>query len=320
MKYFVIFVMFFLSSNVFAGESHTIRIAIQPTFGAHQHIGYEIIERLPKTAKKYGINQLDIIKVPTKSSIKGNMLLINGQIDINVGSLTSFILLDNKLPNQGRLLTAVGHYKFFLLCTNDIKTMFDVKKTKIVTSGRNTVEHHTIRWLAKKHFGDPYALESNFITMPRPQIWQILKVGSKDIKCVMTGSPLQNKIKNELGLNIIDSSDVEQGIAGSYNAYWTSTKFAEENPALVNAYIETAVQVIKDYNTTPLPILEKFISKDNMETTAKQLLKGHEENKANFHYDLKGSEYFNDFLHEIGFVTGRKSNLSKLLANPKLLR
>lgn len=312
-------VLLFLSTNSFAVEK-TIKLAIMPTFGAHQHIGYEIIERLPAVAKKYGIDKLNIETVPIRSSIKGNALLMNKQIDVNIGSITSFILLDNKQPDAGRLLTAVGHYKYFLQCTSDIRNIADVKKTKIVTSGRNTTEHHTIRWLAKKHFGDPYALEANFITMPRPQIWQMMKAGSKDVKCVMTGAPLQNKIQDELGLRTIATSDVKTGIAGSYNVYWTRTDFVRQNPKLVAAYVETAVQVIKDYNANPMPMLNKFIKKDKMETSALYLLESHNKNQATFHYDFRGGEYFNNFLHEIKYIKGRKVKIDSLIANPELLK
>lgn len=319
MRYLITCLMLLFCTNVIAVEK-TIKLAIMPTFGAHQHIGYEIIERLPTVAKKYGIDKVNIETVPIRSSIKGNALLMNKQIDVNIGSITSFILLDNKQPDAGRLLTAVGHYKYFLQCTNDIKNIADVKNTKIVTSGRNTTEHHTIRWLAKKNFGDPYAFEANFITMPRPQIWQVLKAGSNDIKCVMTGAPLQNKIQDELGLRTVATSDVSTGIAGSYNVYWTRTEFVKQNPKLVAAYVETAVQVIKDYNDNPTPILEKFVAKDKMEITPAYLLKGHEKNQATFHYDFRGGEYFNNFLHEIGYIKGRKVQLDKVIANPELLK
>jgi ABC-type nitrate/sulfonate/bicarbonate transport system substrate-binding protein len=286
-----------------------LTMAIQPTFGAHQHIGYEIIDRLQKQGIK-------VNTVPTKSSIKGNSLLMNKQIDINVGSITSFIVLNGKMPRESTLLSAIGHYKFFLQCTPDIKTMQDVKTTKIVTSGRNTLEHHTIRWLAKVHFGNPYALDENFITMPRPQIWQILQAESADIKCVITGAPLQNKIQDELKFVTVATSDVK-GIAGSYNAYWTRTEWIEQNPELADAFIKTAVEVIRDYNKDPMPILEKFIAKDKMSITADYLQKGHIKNQAVFHSDFRGADYFNNFLYEIEFLKDNKIDLSELTYHRK---
>ena len=286
-----------------------LTMAIQPTFGAHQHIGYEIINRLEAQGIK-------VNTVPTKSSIKGNSLLMNKQIDINVGSITSFIVLNDKMPRQGTLLSAIGHYKYFLQCTPDIKTMNDVKKTKIVTSGRNTLEHHTIRWLAKTHFGNPYALDENFITMPRPQIWQVLQARSADIKCVMTGAPLQNKIQDELKFVTVATSDVK-GIAGSYNAYWARTEWVKNNPDLADAFVKTAEAVINDYNRNPKPILKKFIKKDRLEVTVNYLLEGHKKNKAVFHSDFRGADYFNNFLYEIEFLKDNKIDLSELTYHRK---
>jgi ABC-type nitrate/sulfonate/bicarbonate transport system substrate-binding protein len=311
MKKMILTLLISIITTTISAKEFTM--AIQPTFGAHQHIGYEIIERLE--ARGITVNT-----VPTKSSIKGNSLLMNKQIDVNVGSITSFIVLNDKMPEQSLLLSAIGHYKYFLQCTPDIKTMDDVKTTKIVTSGRNTLEHHTIRWLAKEHFGDPYALDENFITMKRPQIWQILQAGSSDVKCVMTGAPLQNKIQDELGFVTVATSDVEKGIAGSYNAYWTRKDWVDQNPSLAYAFITTAVEVIRDYNKDPITILEKFIQKDKMDTTAEYLQKGHIKNQAIFHSDLRGSEYFNNFLYEIEYLKDNKGDISKMIYRAEALK
>jgi len=291
-------------------NSREITIATQPTFGAHQHIGYEIISRLEKQGIK-------VNTVPVKSSLQGNGLLMNKQIDINVGSITSFVVLNDKMPDKSVLLSAIGHYKYFLQCTPDIKTMDDVKKTKIITSGRNTTEHHTIRWLAKEYFNDPYALDENFITMPRPQIWQILQAGSSDIKCVMTGAPLQNQIQDDLKFVTIATSDVEKGIAGSYNVYWARTDWVNANPELADTFTQIAVEVIRDFNKNPTPILESFIKIDNLSVTVEYLLEGYIKNKAVFHSDFQGADYFNDFLYEIGFLTGKKSILSNSIYRKK---
>ena len=312
----VAFLVFMIYASIVGNadsKENTIKIAIMPTFGAHQHIGYEVIDRL----KAQGINVETVI---IKSSTQGNGLLMNKQIDVNVGAITSFILLDNKKPGQSKILSAVSHYKFFLLCTPDIKNMQDVLTTNIVTSGRNTTEHHTIRWLAKKHFNNPYALEKNFITMSRPQIYQIMKAGSKDIKCVMTGAPLQNQLQDELGLNIIEQSDVDNGIAGSYNVYWTRTEFAKDNPQVVEAFVKTTVQVIDEYNQDPTKILNSFTSKDQLKFTKSYLLKSYAKNKSVFHYDLRGAEYFNNFLHEIGYIKGDKTDLGKATFNLDLIK
>ena len=115
----------FLSSASMADPRPVVKIAIQPTFGAHQQIGYEIIRRLPENAKKHGINDLQIETVKTKSSIDGNMFLLNGQVDINVGSISSFLILHSKSPGSAKLLAAVGHYRYFLLCQPEIKKIED---------------------------------------------------------------------------------------------------------------------------------------------------------------------------------------------------
>jgi len=309
----ILLFLFFIFPSYSIAEEKIIKIAIQPTFSAHQHIGYEVIQRL----KKQGII---VETVVITSSTEGNNLLLNGQIDINVGSITSFILLEDKRPGEGVLLSSIGHYTYFLLCTPDIKSMRDVLKTNIVTSARNTTEHHTIRWLAKKHFGDPYALEKNFITMPRPQLYQIMKADSKDIKCAITGMPLQNQLQDELNLKVIEQSDVKTGIAGSYNVYWTTKKFAIENPKLIEAFVQNTVEVINEFNKEPKIILEKFIEKDQLKFDVSYLLENYKKNKTVFHYDLRGAEYYNEFLYEIEFVKGKKVKLSTTVFDLDLLK
>ena len=321
MKIFITVLLVFLSSTSMANQHPTVKIAIQPTFGAHQQIGYEIIRRLPGNAKKNGINDLQIETVKTKSSIDGNIFLINGQIDVNVGSISSFLILNSKSPGQSKLLSAVGHYRYFLLCQPGIGELRDVLKTKIALSSRNTLEAHTLKWLAKSKLGDPDAFEKNIIVMPRSQIYQLFQAKSPDIQCVMTGSPLQNQLIEDFGLKTVAQSDASKGFAGSYNAYWASAKWINANPRLARAFVETAVQVIKDYNKNPVPIMENFIATDRMQTTAQTLIKNDRINSAQWHADFRGAQFFSDFLYDIGYLSeNRPMSVDELIFAPQLLK
>ena len=71
------------------------------------------------------------------------------------------------------------------------------------------------------------------------------------------------------------------------------------------------MQVIDEYNKNPTKILDSFISKDKLKFTKTYLLKSYAKNKSVFHYDLRGAEYFNNFLHEIGYIKGDKTDLNK---------
>lgn len=295
-----------MASSFTAWADTKITIAVQPTFGAHQQIGYEIIDRLPEVAKTYGITDLEIETVKTKSSIDGNSFLLNKQIDVNVGSISSFFILNSKAPEQSVLLSAIGHYKYFLLCRPEIQSLTDVRNTKILLSSRNTLEAQTLRWLAQNEFNDYTVFEKNIVVMPRPQIYQMIKADSKDAKCVMTGAPLQNQLLNEFNLQAVAESDVDSGFAGSYNAYWARKQWAEENPGLASAFIKTAQLVLNEYNTDPKPILSKFIEKDNLEISVDTFVNAEKQNQAQWHSEFKGAQFFSDFLYNIGYLTENK--------------
>lgn len=291
-----------------------LKIAIQPTFGAHQHIGYEIIDRLPKAAVQEGIQDLKIETVKTKSSIDGNAFLLNQQIDINVGSISSFAILDSRAPGQSRLLSAIGHYRHFLLCRPGINDLRQASGTKIAVSSRNTSEAHTLMWLSRSQSNDPELLLRNLIVMPRPQIYQMFKANNDDIKCVITGAPLQNQLMKEFGLTKIAESDVTKGYPGSYNAYWTRTDWAESNPKLVRVFQRVAQQVISDYQRDPKSILEKFIARDSMSVTVEQLVTSHQENSAAWHSDFRGAQSVIDILYQSGYLKGSAPSVDKLIA------
>lgn len=283
-------------------HSQEIKIAIQPGHGAHQHVGYEIIDRLPLVAKKYGINDLKIITVPSKSSIQANSLLLNGQLDVNIGSITSFFVLNSALQDSAKILSAIGHYDHFLICNNNIRSMDDVRKTNIVLSANNTLEMQIIRWMAKDYFNDAYALDKNVVVMPRPQIYQLMKLGSPDVQCVLTGAPLQNILIDELNFKIIN----DRSPLKSYNLYWATNEWIKKNQKLAKAFQETAQDVIKDYNLNPEPMLKKFIEKDQVDRTLQQMLNDEKINKAVWHADVRDMSLYMDFLYEIEFIKGNK--------------
>jgi hypothetical protein len=78
--------------------------------------------------------------------------------------------------------------------------------------------------------------------------------------------------------------------------------------------------VIDEYNQDPTKILNSFISKDQLKFTKSYLLKSYAKNKSVFHYDLRGAEYFNNFLHEIGYIKGDKTDLGKATFNLDLIK
>jgi NitT/TauT family transport system substrate-binding protein len=313
MKKLLTSILLLASASAFAETA--VKIAVQPTFAAHQQIGYEIINRLPDIAAKHGIADLKIETVKTKSSIEGNSFLLNGQVDINVGSVSSFLILNSKDPGGAKLLSAIGHYKYFLLCKPEIKTLDDVRNTNIALSSRNTAEAHTLMWLANANLGDTNAFEKNIVVMPRPQIYQILKAGSDDVKCAMTGAPMQNQLIEDIDLHIVAESDVSKGYPGSYNAYWTTSKWISENPTLALAYVEAANSVIADYNSNPLPILNRFIEKDKLSHDPAKLAANENVNKASWHTDPKGLEFLINFYYdEINYLKeNRPTDIASLV-------
>jgi ABC-type nitrate/sulfonate/bicarbonate transport system substrate-binding protein len=310
---------FFSNKNETVVEEKVVRMASMPTFGALQPISYEIMKRIPENAKKYGLN-VRVEPTKVKNSIDGNAFLMNGQLDVNVGSLSSLLTLHAKAPDSGRIIAGLGYYRFMLMCQDSVKDINDVLNTKIVVSSRKTMENHVLRWIAKKELGNPEAFEKNVILMTRPQIYQLFKANSEDVKCVITGTPLQNQLLHDFNLKVIDQSDLEKGMAGSYSIFWTTTKWANENPELARVVVETTVEVIQDYNKNPKPMLDYFIETDRMETTAETMLEYEKDNLAKWHSHLRGAEAINSFLYDTGYLTkNRVNDVESLILYPDLL-
>ena len=300
-------------------DESVIKIASMPTFGALQPITYEIIKQLPEVAKKHGLKvRGEAVKV--KNSIDGNAFLVNEQIDVNVGAISSFLTLHSKAPDSARILSGLGQYRFMLMCQNDIKTYDDVLKTKIAVSSPKTMENKVLRWLAVNELKNASAFEKSVIVLPRPQIYQMFKANSKDIRCVITGTPLQNQLLNDFNLNIIGYSDPKNnGFTGSYSHYWTSTKWANNNPKLALIFAETAVKAINEYNQNPKPILDYFIVNDKMETTAEKMLQYEEQNVAQWHTDMRDAEQIKDFLWDSKYLkNNRPQSVAEFILHPEI--
>jgi ABC-type nitrate/sulfonate/bicarbonate transport system substrate-binding protein len=293
------------STAIFA-QPVTIKIAIQPTFGAHQHIGYEAIRLLPDMAKKQGLSQVKIETVKIASSIDGNIFLLNQQIDINVGSITSFFVLESKNPGQSVLLSGIGHYKHFLLCRDEVRDLEAATKVKIAVSSRNTSEAHTLKWLATNNNLSADAFEKSLIVLPRPQIYQLFASGSPDIKCAITGAPLQNQLMKDIGLKKIAESDVTRGFPGSYNAYWARREWTQSNPKLARAFLDAVKQAIKNYQADPIPVIQRFVDIDKVNLTPESIVQASRENSSQWHWDLRGSKSVLDLLRSVDYLPSNK--------------
>jgi hypothetical protein len=69
---------------------------------------------------------------------------------------------------------------------------------------------------------------------------------------------------------------------------------------------------------TGLP--KKYLSGAKNKSAKAAEIKRTAKNKSVFHYDLRGAEYFNNFLHEIGYIKGDKTDLGKATFNLDLIK
>jgi ABC-type nitrate/sulfonate/bicarbonate transport system substrate-binding protein len=135
-----------------------------------------------------------------------------------------------------------------------------------------------------------------------------MKADSKDVRCAMTGAPMQNQLKNTLDLHVVATTDVN-GMPGSYNAYWTTKEWAETNPELAKAYQQAAKSVIRRYNVNTKyrkEVVQRFIEKDKMELSVDSILAAEQENSAVWHDDFRGAQFMLDFLYKTNYLKDNK--------------
>jgi len=294
---------------------------MMPKLASGEMIALAIQKHYPAIAKKYGDPDGRIEIQYTRSSAEALNTLIQGQTQLNVTVLPAIVTFNHKQPGVVKFLSMANTSDGPLVCRPYVKDIQDIKKNNytVLIAGRLSGSHLTLMKLGKQYFNDVTAFENNIVLMGQQQTLQALLSGTKGFDCAIAGSPVYNELV-EKGMKVIFN---DKDFPGFQNSYAVNVAWANKNPNLVQALLETIKVAQREFNTNPEPLAQLMIDRHQLTgVDAKTIARYYREN------NIVGFTKFTPpvmnmlkFAEEVGMVPkGSLENFEKeLILRPDLL-
>lgn len=309
-----------LMATMMPGQTKEYKFGVNYTY-SYMPLGWAFEQAFPKVAKKLGVDaSVKMTNFPNSKT--GFGLLLNDQLDFMVASPTLVNNYEVKDPNVVKFLIPMNFHNAGLRCRG-YKSIAEIKAKPPVVAvpGRQVTNHMVLQWIGEHHLGNKNFFEDRIVVLKTQQMLQVIKSGSNEIDCVVWGSPLQNQLTEEDGLNLIVETDDIKYFPGFVNMVVVKKSWADANPKVAEAIIETIKVVNKKWNKDPYPYLKMYIEKSKIKGDPKKMTQWYKDSRMVGNTTVPaGLDRNLRFANEIGFIKqlGYK-DLADLFWKPELL-
>ncbi|WP_109477395.1 ABC transporter substrate-binding protein [Paraburkholderia sp. C35] len=227
---------------------------------------------LEKHAAQLGVPNLKVSWVEFAGGNVMNDSLLSDSLQIASGGVAPLVLLWSRThgtPLEVKALAAINSMPLLLNTNNaNVKTLKDFSgKDKIaLPAAKVSIQAITLQMAAEKAFGpgNQGQLDKNTVSLAHPEAQQALLSGNSEVTAHFGSPPFQEQELTHAGVRtVLNSYDVLGG-KSSFNLVWCTTKFYQQNPKLVQAFMaaldEAQAQINKDKHAAAEAYLR--ISKD----------------------------------------------------------
>jgi NitT/TauT family transport system substrate-binding protein len=227
---------------------------------------------LEKHAAQLGIPNLKVSWVEFAGGNVMNDALLSDSLQIASGGVAPLVLLWSRThgtPLEVKALAAINSMPLLLNTTNAaVKTVKDFSgKDKIaLPAAKVSIQAITLQMAAEKAFGagNQGQLDKYTVSLSHPDAQQALLSGSSEVTAHFGSPPFQEQELTHQNVHtVLNSYDVLGG-KSTFNLVWCTSKFYQQNPKLVQAFMaaldEAEASINKDKHAAALAYLR--ISKD----------------------------------------------------------
>ncbi|GAB7524758.1 ABC transporter substrate-binding protein [Paraburkholderia sp. 2C] len=227
---------------------------------------------LEKHAAQLGIANLKVSWVEFAGGNVMNDALLSDSLQIASGGVAPLVLLWSRThgtPLEVKALAAINSMPLLLNTTNAaVKTVKDFSgKDKIaLPAAKVSIQAITLQMAAEKAFGagNQGQLDKYTVSLSHPDAQQALLSGSSEVTAHFGSPPFQEQELSHQNVHtVLNSYDILGG-KSTFNLVWCTSKFYQQNPKLVQAFMaaldEAEASINKDKHAAALAYLR--ISKD----------------------------------------------------------
>ena len=252
-----------------AAQVKTVRLAKQ--FGI-SYLPLTIMEDkkfLEEQAKKLGVEvRTEWLQLSAGSPM--NEALISGNLDFASGGVGPLLTIWSRTRANLKVkgVAAINSMPIWLTTINpDVKTIKDfTEKDRIALPAvKVSIQAVTLQMAAEQAFGPGQhgRLDTLTVSMSHPDGMAAMMSGRSEVTGHFTSAPFQyQELADPRVRKVVDSYDVLGG-AHTFNVVWASTRFRDENPKIVEAFVAALDEAVKFINANRKEAAEIWVRAEN---------------------------------------------------------
>jgi len=257
-------------------ETKTLRIAKQFGISYLPLILLEEQKLIEKHAKDLGVEvSVEWLRFTGGSSM--NEAILSGNVDFASGGVGPLLTIWGKTQNNFKVkgVAAFNAMPLFLNTTNpNVKTIKDfTEKDKIALPAvKSSIQAVTLQIAAEKEFGKGQAnkLDSITVSLGHPDGQAALLSTNSEVTAHFTAAPFAyDELADPRVHKVLDSYEVLGG-PHTFNSIWATSKFHDENPKVIKAFLAGLEEAIAFIKAEPAKAAAIWVKAEKSKLTPEQ--------------------------------------------------
>ena len=266
-----------LATATARAEVSELKISKQPGLLFAPMLLMEHHKLVEKHAKDAGVPDLKAAWLTLMSGGANNDALLSGNLHIVTSGVTNMLLLWGKTNGDIKAIIAVSGLPFKLVSRNpNIKTIKDYTPNDRIAlpTVRQSIQAITLGIALQKAYGDDKANEKlvpNQVQMGHPDALMALLNPSHEVASHFASSPFQEIALKNPGIHVVLESRDALGGDGHVTLAYGTTKFYQENPKTVRAFLAANEEAVGMIKSNPKAAAETYLTLVKERATAEEV-------------------------------------------------
>ena len=289
-------------------EVSELKITKQPGLLFSPMLLMEHHKLVEKHAKEAGVPELKASWLTIMSGGANNDALLSGSVHITTSGVTNLLLLWAKTNGDVKAISGVSGLPYKLLTRNpSIKTIKDYGPSDriAVPTVRQSIQAITLGIALVKAYGDDKAGEKlvpNQVQMGHPDALTALLNPQHEVTSHFASSPFQEIALKNPGIHVVLESGDALGGDGHVALAYGTTKFYEENPKTVRAFLAAYEEAVGMINSDPKSAADVYLSMVKERATAEEVVQLFKQPGAIFQAAPIRTMVYADYMAKAGFI------------------
>ncbi len=297
-----------LATVTASAEVSELKISKQPGLLFAPMLLMEHHKLVEKHAKDAGVPDLKASWLTLMSGGANNDALLSGHLHIVTSGVTNMLLLWGKTNGDIKAIIGISGLPFKLVTRNpNIKTIKDYTASDRIAlpTVRMSIQAITLGIALQKTYGDDKANEKllpNQVQMGHPDALMALLNPAHEVTSHFASSPFQEIALKNPGVHVVLESRDALGGDGHVTLAYGTTKFYEENPKTVRAFLAAYQEAVGMIKGNSKAAAETYLSLVKERATVEEVARLLTQPGAVFQAEPVRTMVYAEYMAKAGFI------------------